>query len=342
MSVVVPQPAMPTFGSLQTQAPPAAPVNTPSAPSGGANSPPVPVQPGGMGLPSQAPPVQPSSYIAELESQGLIPKGRFTSERELIDQLYSVAGELKEEVDRFKQAPPATPAAAPPATPTAPVEDLTKMATVFQQNGWLAHDQGQWVARNPAASQLAQQLNQQVLEVQARQAELADPESFIRKYGKKVFDSELESVKAELKAMRDELQAAQAYAAQHAPKPWDGFIKQYEGQLWTTDHAGQRVHTQAGKAYHDAFEMGKRYQMSPEDLHNFAVMATQPYLTNQQPTAQPQQSWMQQVAASPPVADPSFTQPGSLMNQQVPPTQRSVPLNNHGFPTFETLSALPR
>lgn len=351
-------PALPSFGERAAALPqqPAAPQpqyqNIPSAPSGGANSPPVPVMPGGLGLPPQAPqpqtPAAPAapSLIQQYEAAGRIPVGRFKTEQELVEALYQVAETAASELDQARQAPsaPATPQApVTPATPAVPAEDLTKMATAFQQHGWLSLQNGQWVATNPLAGQLATQLNNQILEAQARQAELADPVSFFKKYGTQAMQENLTPMQAELAALKEQYQTLQRQVFEATPKPWDGFMKQYESQLWTTDPSGQRAHSAAGKAYHDAFEMAQQYQMSPGDAHKFAETATKPYLQQQvQQPAAPQQSWMQQVAQNQVPTDPSFNRPGTVLNQGVPQGQMGIPRDNDGYTSFNLLAQMPR
>lgn len=347
-------PALPSFGERaaafqppQLQ-PPTQPY-IPSAPSGGANSPPVPAMPGGPGFnqppapqappaPVQQPPAPPS-IIQRYEQEGRIPVGRFRSEEELVDALYGVAETAASQLEQ-KQQTPVPPVVQPAAPPTVPVEELTKMATTFQQQGWLSLQNGQWVANNPLAGQLAGQLNQQILDAQARQAELADPVSFFRKYGKQAMQEDLTPMQAELTTLKEQYEALQRQIAESAPKPWDGFMKSYEAQLWTTDPAGQRVPSAVGKVYHDAFEMARQYNMSPADIHKFAETATKPYLQVQAP-AQPQQSWMQQVSQHPVNPDPSFSRPGTVLNNGVPPGQMGIPRETNGYTSFNLLAQVP-
>lgn len=347
-------PALPSFQMLQQQAAPTPQPNIPSAPSGGANSPPVPVpQPGGMGLPTPpvpqptpqfVPPAAPQRdpYLVQLEQEGRLPVGRFNTVQEAFDAVYGVAQQTADELDRFKAQTPAPPVA--PQPPAPPAEDLNKMAMAFQQNGWMALENGQWVAKQPAASTLAQQLNQQILEAQARQAELADPAAFIAKYGKTAIEQYLTPVQKELEALKQQNALLQQELSKAVPKPHEAWIKQNEAVLWTTDQNGTRTPSAAGKAYGDAWDMAANYGMSPEDVHKFAMTAATPYLTAvAQPAPQPQpQPWMQQVLQNPPVPNPAFNAPGTQLNNSVPPQQRDVFLDNDGLPSFARLQALPQ
>ncbi len=349
-------PALPSFADLQAQTQPPAQPNLQGSSAGGANSPPAPAsQPGGTGFnappatPAQ-PPAQPTQQqfsIAELERMGRIPPGQFKSERELFDAMYGALEQTATELEQYRQRPPVAPAApvqpATPATPAVPADDLTKMATVFQQNNWLALQNGQWVATNPLATQVAQQLNTQALEAQARQAELADPRSFISKYGKEVFEQALSPLQEQMKQVLERNQRLEQQLSAMTPKPHESWIKEHEAKLWTTDPAGQRVPTQAGAAYRDAWDLAANSGVTdPTAAHQIASMAASAYLQSTQPAAPPQppQPWLQQVLQRPPVSDPSFNAAGTVLNNSVPPQQRGVPLDNQGFPTFEGLQAV--
>lgn len=345
-------PAIPSFQMLQQQAATPQP-NIPSAPSGGANSPPVPVpQPGGMGLPAPptpqptpqfVPPAAPprDPYLVQLEQEGRLPPGRFNTVQEAFNAIYTVAEQTADELDRFKAQPVPPPAA--PQLPAPPAEDLNKMAMAFQQNGWMALENGQWVAKQPAAGQLAQQLNQQILEAQARQAELSDPAAFIAKYGKTAIEQYLTPLQKEMEALKQQNLQLQHDIAKSTPKPHEAWIKQNEAVLWTTDQNGTRTPSVAGKAYGDAWDMAANYGMTAEDVHRFAMTAATPYLTTvtqQAPQPQPQ-PWMQQVLQNPPAQNPAFNAPGTFLSN-VPPQQQNVFLDNDGLPSFARLQALPQ
>jgi hypothetical protein len=219
--------------------------------------------------------------------------------------------------------------------------DLSKAATMFQQQGWLAMQNGQWVATNPIAQGAAQQLNTAMLEAQARQAELADPTAFISKYGQQAIDSRLTPLQQELQQLRQETQALQARLAETLPRPDKQFVEANEDKLWTTDPAGKQVPTQAGKLYSQAWDMASKAGYEDfNQIHEYALSVVQPYLQPTPQPAQPQhQPWMQQVQNSP-VTDPSFTAPGTVFTNSVPPSGIGIPVGNDGFPTFGSLQAL--
>ncbi len=337
-------PAMPSFADLQAQTG-QQPNLTPNAPSGGANSLPAPVAtPSGQGFTPQAqpaPPVQPQeSYLTQLERAGKVPAGQFRTERELIDALYSTAEDL---ANRVNPEPVARPAVEPPA-PQAPAvnqADLSKAATMFQQQGWLAMNNGQWVASNPIAQAAAQQLNTAMLEAQARQAELADPTAFISKYGQQAIDSRLTPLQQELQQLRQETQALRNQVAETLPRPDKQFVDANKDKLFTVDAAGKQMHTPVGKLYSQAWDMADRAGYDYNKIHEYALSVVQPYLQTTQapPAPQPQQSWVQQVQQSP-VTDPSFTAPGTVFTNSVPPSGIGIPVGNDGFPTFGSLQAL--
>lgn len=336
-------PALPSFADLQAQM--SQQPQQSSASTSGVQTLPAPVAtPGGQGFTPQtpqAPPAQPQeSYLAQLERMGKVPAGQFKSERELIDALYSTAEDL---ANRVAPEPPAKPVTPPPApeTPAVNQADLSKAATMFQQQGWLAMQNGQWVATNPIAQAAAQQLNTAMLEAQARQAELADPTAFISKYGQQAIDSRLTPLQQELQQLRQETQALQARLAETLPRPDKQFVEANKDKLWTTDPAGKQVPTQAGKLYSQAWDMASKAGIEDfNQIHEYALSVVQPYLQPAPQPAQPQhQPWMQQVQNSP-VTDPSFTAPGTVFTNSVPPSGIGIPVGNDGFPTFGSLQAL--
>lgn len=351
---MIPTPALPSFADLQQSAPPVQPTYQipPSAPSGGATTPPAPApQPGGLGLtppvtpPVQAPPATPakSPYIAALEAQNKIPVGMFHSEAELIDRLWSVSDNLNSELEALRNQPPAAPT--PPVTPTAPAEDLTSLALPFQQSGMLAMENGQWVARHAAATSLAQQLNQRAAEAQARQAELAtDTAGFIRKYGQKAFEEALAPINQKLSQFEAYTKQLEAELAKAVPKPHEQWVKQNEAQLWTADQFGRRVPSPAGTAYSNAWDQMAKYGVPAEEIHQYAMTMAAPLMAQQQPPQQPapQQSWMQTVVTNPPAINPGFTAPGSTFQSQTPPQARDAIYGNDGFPSFSKMQALPQ
>jgi len=352
---MIPTPALPSFAELQQSAPPTQPTYQipPSAPSGGAITPPAPaLPPGGLGLTPpatptiQAPPTTPakSPYIAALEAHNKIPVGMFHSEAELIDRLWSVSDNLNSELEALRNQPPAAPTQQVTPTP-APAEDLTSLALPFQQSGMLAMDNGQWVARHAAATSLAQQLNQRAAEAQARTAELAtDTAGFIRKYGQKAFEEALAPINQKLTQFEAYTKQLEAELARAVPKPHEQWVKQNEAQLWTADQFGRRVPSAAGAAYSNAWDQMAKYGVPDAELHQYAMTMAAPHLTQQQPAQQPapQQSWMQTVVNNPPVINPGFTAPGTTFQSQTPPQARDAIYGNDGFPSFTKMQALPQ
>lgn len=335
-------PAMPSFADLQSQY--GQQPSIPNAPSGGANPPPTPAsQPGVGGLPPVQPtPQPPASYLAELERDGRIPAGQFKTERDLIDALYGTASELATQVEQYQKKPMEPVAPSAPEAPVAPVADLTKMATVFQQNGWLSLQNGQWVANNAMATEVASQMNNSILEAQARQAELADPSAFISKYGADVITKAMTPLQQELAALKQQNEYLQQQFAASAPRPDKTWVETNREKLFTKNTAGTEVHTPAGKAYSEAWEMARQAGRTDiNEIHQYALTVATPYLTQMQapPTPAPAQSWMQQATATP-RHDPSFSAPGTILNSSVPPSGIGIPVGNDGFPTFQSLQAL--
>lgn len=337
-------PAMPSFADLQAQQASIQPV-PPNAPSGGATQPSVPAsQPGGGSPPpAVSQPTVPQPYVAELERLGRIPVGRFTNDRDLIDTLYGTAENLATQVEQFeaRQAAPVQPAA--PVVPATPVADVTKMATVFQQNGWLALQNGQWVATNPMATQLATQMNASIMEAQARQAELAEnPSAFISKHGADVFKQALSPLQQEIETLRQQNQQLQQQFEASTPRLDKTWVETNKAQLYTTDAAGKEVPTQAGKAYGEAWEMARAAGKPIDQIHSFALSVATPYLAaaaTPAPAPAPPQTWVQQVLSNP-GTDPSFTAPGTVLNKSVPPNGIGYPVDNDGYPSFSKLQGL--
>lgn len=339
MSLVTP--AMPSFADLQSQMG-QQPPTTQLAPSGGALSPPAPASQLGAG--GSSPPAQPvPSYLTELEQAGKVPAGRFKTERELIDALYGTASDLATQVEQYEhRVPPAQPEPPAPAV-TPPAADLTKMATVFQQNGWLALQNGQWVATNTMATQIAQQMNNSILEAQARQAELSDPSAFIAKYGSDAIKQAVDPLRQQIDRLVQQNQQLQQQFEAAAPRPDREWVASNKGQLYAADAAGKEVPTPAGKAYGDAWEMARRAGIDDiAQIHQYALTVATPYLAPKPvaPAAPPAQTWMQQTVPTLPGVDPSFNAPGSVLNSSVPPTGIGIPTGNDGFPTFRSLQAL--
>lgn len=305
--------------------------------------------------PNATPASQPevSPYIQELERLGQVPPGQFKTERELIERLYSVSGELAGQVDeyerRFQQAKPQqAPAQTPPPTtqPTANVAtaaDVAQMAAVFQQNGMLSVQNGQWVAVNPMATGVAEQMNRSVMEAQARQAELANPSAFIQKYGADVISQQLSPLKQQLEEMTRQNQLLQQQFQNSVPRPDKDWIGQNRDKLYTKDASGREVETPIGAIYRTAWNAAtEQGHTSYTDIHQYALGVVAP-LIGPQPQAQPpRQSWMagvQNPQSNMYAADPSFTAPGTIFNNGVSPQHQGRPLGNDGFPTFAALQA---
>ena len=287
-----------------------------------------------------------NSMLRQYEAQGLVPAGRFTNDAEMVDALYNLATNL---ASRQDAQPPEAPAPAKPVQPVQPVsqqpqavKDISQIATTFQQHGLLSYANGQWVATNPMAASVAEQLNAQIIAAQARQAELADPDSFIRRYGTGVIQEALTPLGQELQQMKAQYQALQQTIEALMPKPYEGWVRQHESQLFSIDPATQtRVHTPAGKAYDSAwttaYEAGVR---DVEKLHTIASSTAQPYLQQAapatQPAAKPAVPWASTVQPS---GDTGFNAPGSQMGRAAGSTGISVPVGNDGMPSFSLMLA---
>ena len=120
--------------------------------------------------------------------------------RELIEGLYGVADDLASQLDARQTQNPGQPSPAtgsppaganPPAyTPpgqippaTAGEVNYSDVVPVFQSQGWLTMQNGQWVAANPIANDAASFLNRRIAQSQVLQAELsANPNGFFQKY----------------------------------------------------------------------------------------------------------------------------------------------------------------
>lgn len=353
------QPTPTTFSELHAQtwgAPNLSPVQTPeSIRLGSATLPATQPSPAGGGsfnpVAPQAPPAAPPApqpnrqYLTMYEQQNKVPAGRFQTDQEMFDALYNLSVGLADEVETLRQ-PAAPPAPAPGVAPVvqqpaAPQADLAKVANAFQQQGLLAFTNGQWTATSPMAQEVAVQMNRLVMEAQVRQAEMADPATWIKKYGADVLKEMVTPIQTELDTIKQQNQALQQQLANSQPKPYEAWINQHEAQLWAADATGRKVHTSAGKAYHDAWAAAENAGVQdPAALHNIASLTATPYLTQpqQQAPAQPQQTFMETVAHQRP-QDSSFNLPGSTFSSQVPPGQLGFPVNNKGFPDWSAMQA---
>ncbi len=359
MSVGTPTPTagvptpFPDYNQMLAQHTPAAPaapaapvVNTPNAPSGGATLPPQPAPQGlaGAGGP-QTPATAPTpsnNLVLEYERQNRVPVGRFKTDAELLNAVYSLAEQVSNEADELRQArmgqtPPATPAA--PQTPAAPAAPepsaLSQIATVFQQNGMLQFQNGQWVSTHPASAETATHLNRQAAEVQARQAELADPKSFIGKYGKDVFKQELTPLEQKLQEMESRYAALEQRLAAAVPKPHMTWVEQNKSVLFKE---GTQEPSDIGKVYAQAWDTAAQSGVTDEAAcHQLALMAVTPYMTQRPATPQPaapQTPWINQALQTQQV-DPSFGMPGTVSSR--PSDGIGLPLMNDGFPDYHAM-----
>jgi hypothetical protein len=332
--------AIPSFADLQanTGQPPQ---SVPDAPSGGATQPSVPAsQPGGGSLPAGQ-----QAYVHELEKQGRVPVGRFSNDQDLIEALYGTAEDLATRVEQYQSAAPVQPVTPEPPkeTKVAPSE-VAKMATVFQQNGWLTLKDGQWVAVNPMATQVATQMNTAIMEAQARQFEMAgDPEAYISKYGEGAIKKHLDPLNDQITQLREQNQRLQSLVEAAAPRADKSWVAENRDKLFTKDATGAETHTPAGMVYAEAWEIARQAGKSLEGIHKFALSMTTPYLSPGQPAAQPPaapaQPWSQQVIANP-RTEPGFTAPGTVLQNSAPSNGISIPTGNDGYPTFSSLQGL--
>ena len=289
-----------------------------------------------------------NAMLRQYESQGLVPAGRFTNDAEMVEALYSLATNLASRQDDQRPEAPAPARPVQPAQPVPqqqpqqPARDISQVATTFQQAGLLSYANGQWVATNPMATQVAEQLNAQIIAAQARQAELADPDSFIRRYGTGAIREALTPIDEELQQVKAQYQMLQQQLEAMTPKPYESWIQQHQSQLYSTDPATQaRVYTPAGKTYDSmwttAYEAGVR---DVAKLHEIASSAAQPYLQQAapvtQPAAKPAVPWASTVQ---PAGDSGFNAPGSQMGRAAGSTGISVPVGNDGMPSFSLMLA---
>ena len=296
-------------------------------------------QPGFQQSPMQpAPQQQPvDPFILQWEADQKLPPGRFKTTQELSEHLYSTLIDVAEKLDEYeKQQPPATPAVQTPAPqqPVAPApQDLTQIAGVFQQNGMLANEGGQWVAKNPLANGVAEQLNKAAMEAQIRQLEMANPEAFVAKYGTNL----VQPLQSKIDEIVKQNQLLQQRLESTLPRPDRDWVNQNRQVLYTKDAAGNETPTQIGQLYTHAWDTA--YSQGTRDygkIHEYAMGLISPLLQPQQ-QPQPQASWMSGVGTKPP--DPGFNAPGTVFTNNAPPGQGGVPVGNDGFPRYNILQA---
>lgn len=304
-------------------------------PPAGQMNPNQPMQP-------QAPPADP--YIAKLVSQGLIGPDDFKSHDEFTDRLLGLIDELAPKVTEYEkwqqsqqQAPAAQPA--PAAQQTPPVQDLTHVVGFFQQQGMLANENGQWVAKNPVAAAAADQMNKAAAEVQLRQMELANPQAFIMKYGSEAINQAVGPLQRQMEEMAKQNQMIQQRLENSVPRPDRDWVNSNQDKLYSKDPAtGQETLTTLGQLYTTAWETAQRQGITDYGrTHEYAMNIIGPLVAPPQPQQQPKASWMSQVGNQTP--DPSFNSPGTIFTNNVPPGQSGYPVGNDGFPRYNILQA---
>lgn len=329
--------------------PPAAPQvpNTPhqgSAPFGGANLPPSGSTPSGGGAPTT--PAVENRLVQKYIQAGQIQPGRFQNDEQLMNALITLAQQQAEALEAVQGQQPAAPQppAAPPTTPTPPATpgvDLSQLATVFQQQGLLSFQNGQWIATNPVAQEAAVQLNRKALEAQAIQAELSDPRNFILKHGADALKEKLLTpVEQRLAEMAAQIERQQQLLDQAIPKPHEAWFNENRKALETVDATGQPVKTAAGVAFENAWNTAVQAGVNdPVALHKIAQAAALPVIQQVAPPQQPQAPavpWFQQ-AQNTPATDTGFGLPGSQVGNPHQPTGIGVPVTNDGFPDYHQM-----
>lgn len=331
----------PSFADLSATAPVGGvnpPTQQPQPASGAAFPPPQPAPapaPTAPTAPTPAPaapsaPAAASSNIAmirRLEANGTLPQGHgFTDDLQVLQYL-AEASQTPEPAPPQQTAPAETPAPSP--------ADLSAAALSFQQAGMLAFRDGAYVASNPLATQVASALNDNLARQRAIQAELADPERFIRNYGQGFVAEVTAPLQQEIATLREQLAAV---ARQAVPDPATTFVQTNRPALVGPDGAL----TAAGQAYHAAWEAATAAGVRDRTAaHTIAHLAAKPLLNTQtpppaqQPPAAAQKPWLQTVTTQ--SANPAFSAPGSIVNNG--PPAGSVPVNNAGFPDFTLMAA---
>lgn len=284
-------------------------------------------------------PVDP--LILQWEADQRLPPGRFKTTQELSEHLYSTLVDVAGKLDEYEKQQPApqqpvqTPQVAPPVAPV--TQDLTQIAGVFQQNGMLAQESGQWVAKNPLANGVAEQLNKAAMEAQLRQMELANPQAFIAKYGTNLVNEAVQPLQTQMAEIVKQNQMLQQRLESTLPRPDRDWVNQNRQILYTKDAAGNETPTQIGQIYTTAWDTANRQGISDyAKIHEYAMGVISP-LIQPQMQAQPQASWMSGVGAKPP--DPGFNSPGTVFTNNAPPGQGGVPVANDGFPRYNILQA---
>lgn len=321
-------PAQPNFQQPATQ-----PAYSQPAPQPGFQQ--SPMQP----APASQQPVDP--FIQQWEANQRLPPGRFKTTQELAEHLYLALDDVAGKLEEYEKRTPAPQQPTPPtqtAPPAAPVtQDLTQIAGMFQQNGMLAQEGGQWIAKNPLANGVAEQLNKAAMEAQLRQMELANPEAFVSKYGMSLVNNAVQPLQAKMDEIAKQNQMLQQRLESTLPRPDRDWVNQNRQVLYSKDAAGNEVPTQIGQLYTHAWDTA--YNQGERDygkIHEYAMKLIGPLVQPQQ-QPQPQASWMSSVGNKPP--DPGFNAPGTVFTNNAPPGQGGVPVANDGFPRYNILQA---
>lgn len=319
---------------------PAAPPTTSAGVGTSAPQPGVAPAAPGSGSPSS----QPSAYERAVQ-KGLLPPGlQFANDDELVERLAVVAqravaaaesAAVRPNQPASQQAPPATPAQSNDGFTT---EQLSNTAQMFQQQGLLTFSNGTWIATNPLANGVAEQLNRRVAQAQAAQAELADPEGFVRKYGMNAFKQFVEPLQQQQQQLQRQLAAMQQLIASQAPQPYDEFLEQHAGILFTRDDTGREVATPVGQQYGRAWdELAASGVRDVAALHKYAAAMIAHHLRPVAPAAAPASPPQPWSANIPPATDPAFSRPGSMVQVAQAPGAGSIPRNNQGLPDLTAL-----
>lgn len=300
---------------------------------------------------NQQPPAQPvvDPYIAQWEAEGRIPAGVFKSQQELTERLYEVLNDVSPKIDEYEkwqqsQQQPAPPAQQPApvvqqAPAAAPQQDIAAVAGMFQQSGMLAQENGQWVAKNPMAAAVAEQMNKSAVEAQLRQMELANPQAFIAKYGSDAISQAVGPLQQQMEAIAKQNEMLQKRLDDSVPRPDRDWVNQNRSLLYSKDQTGREVPTTVGNIYTTAWETANRQGITDyAKIHEYAMSVASPLInTQQRPPVQPQASWMAGVGQQAP--DPSFNSPGTVFTNNVPAGQSGTPVASDGFPRFDILRA---
>jgi hypothetical protein len=193
---------------------------------------------------------------------------------------------------------------------------------------------GVYVAKAPEFAAVADTLNKQIQERDARLAELADPATWFKKYGEPAIDPRLKTLEEQIGELKARLEAA-------TPKPQDVWVSQNRDKLYAQQN-GQQVLTPAGHAYNQTWNrLASEGKLSEADIHDRASLAANAVMQFYQPPAspvqpaQPPQTFMQAAAGYQP--QPGFNLPGTPLSNGNP--QPQVFANSRGFPDWDQITA---